>query len=249
MIKETIVAGILAGTVALGALVTYDGGAIVKKATETIAQQAEQLGIYETQQTRLANKINTLKVELADLKLNGTEADQAQIDSLTTEIETLEANIDTAGGEIADRITALEGEVNKANEDAALLDAAVTDAGEIELAMTESQMDRLLDEVPTGYALLKMIAETPQYVVSQTTGMATQLVIDKTIGDINTAHLNLQNQHATANFTVTLEGQEPKVIAPGETIDFGLVRNLDGKTVTILDAFKAEVGKYYLIAE
>lgn len=247
VLKTTIAAGLLGGGLVLGSLVTYDGGAIVQKAQSTITQQAQTLGLMKTQQDRMVTKITSLKDRLAYLEANGTDADQAEIDSLKQKIADYEKNVDTGSTAIADRINALEGEVNKANTDAQALNSTITAAGQLPQTMTESQMDKLLDEVPAGYALLKMINGTPQTVMNKD-NTATKLIIDKTSGDINVARLNISNT-GVQNYYVQLEGQPEKALVGGEAYDFGAVKDLDGRTVVILDAFRAEVGKYYLTAE
>lgn len=248
VLKTTIAAGMLTGGLVLGSLVTYNGGSIVQKAQTKITQQASALNIFKTQQQKLVDTLTAKKAQLADLQANGTAEDQKTIDDLTKQIADIQANVDAGSDQVANRINDLEAEVNKANDDAAALDATVTAAGETATPMLQSQMDQLTDSVPEGYALLKMISGTPQPVIDQNTKTATKLIIDKTDADLTKAHLIVMNQEATKNFTVTVNGQT-KVLTAGETYDFGLVTDFDGKTMTVLDGYGMSVGQYYLMAQ
>lgn len=247
VLKSTIVSGMLAGSLALGALVTYNGGAIIDKAQIKLTEQASALGIMKTQQQKLVETLTAKKAELEDLKKNGTAEDQATIDKLTADIAEIQKNVDSGSEAVANRINDLEAEVNKANTDAAELDATLASVGETPTTMLQSQMDQLTDSVPEGYALLKMINETPQWVYDQNQ-VQTKLQIDKTVADLKTAHLIVINNDQVKNYKITINGAT-QIIAAGATTDLGLVKDLDAKTITINDTSNLLVGKYYLIAQ
>lgn len=247
MLKTTIVSGIMAGSIAFGALVTYNGGAAIDLAQSKITQQAEELGLFKSQQTQLVEKLTAVKERLAYLEENGTDADQAEIDRLTTEAATLQTNIDTAGGQITDEINRLEGEINKANTDAAELEQTVVDAGETPEAMYQSQLDILTDSVPEGYAILKMMSDTPQIVYDKN-GQTTKLTIDKTVANAETAHLVIRND-GSLNYYLTFDNGSEILLAAGEQYDFGLVEDIDAKTLSIKDAYRMDLGNYYLTVQ
>jgi hypothetical protein len=246
--KVVLAGTLLTGGITMGAMTTYNGGSAITAAKDKITQQGVQLGIFKSQSARMVAKIQTQKDRLAYLEANGTEKDQAEIADLKAQIASYETNAEAGGEQMAQRVLDLQAEVDKANTDATALQTTV-DGAKVETAMTESQMDKLLDEVPAGYALLKMLADTPQTVMGAD-GNATKLVIDKNIINGDTANAKLVvNNNGVANYTVTLEGQQPKTIVGGESYDFGLVKDLDGLTLTVKDAYAMEIGKYYLTAE
>jgi uncharacterized coiled-coil protein SlyX len=144
---KAIIAGI-AGTVAVGAMVTWDGGTTVDSAKNKITEAATQIGVFKQNETALVSKVNTLKTEKATLtaevaalkvelqvekdkgvadkaRIVELEAEiaakNAQIAELETEIATLTNDLSDAAGntaEITERIDALEAELNAANEQA-----------------------------------------------------------------------------------------------------------------------------------
>jgi hypothetical protein len=241
--KLALATGLLGGGLVLGSLVTYNGGAIVDKATTKITQQAEELGIYKSQQTRMVEKIQTLKAQVAELELNGNDKDQITIDALNAEIATIEANVDAGSEDVANRINALEAEVTKANDDAAELNVALTEAGETPQALSTYEFDNLMDEAVEGSVLLKMVFDTPQ-IVPNTNNM---LKIDKTTTDIATAELKLINLDSL-NYYYSIDGGEQQVISNQEVI-LGKVTDLDGSIMTITKVGSTVTWTYYLSAE
>lgn len=248
VLKSTIVSGMLAGGLALGALVTYDGGSILDRARTTIATQANQLNVFKSQQDQLAGKLTEAKERLAYLEENGTDADQAEIDSLKTKIADYEANVDAGSEQVANRINDLEAQVTAANDDAKALETTMNENETTAAPMLQSELDVMTDNLPEGYKQLKMMNDTPQ-VVYDMNGTATKLTIDKNVADINTAHLTIINNDQSRPYTITMKDGTKYTAAPASTLDLGLVKSLDAQTLTITDAYNLEVGKYYLMAK
>lgn len=145
----------IAGTITLGAMVTFDGGQALENAGNKISQQAEKLQIFAGNETKLVDSINSMKSQVATLStkrdelqaqvdelIAGGNTDQAKIDSLNAQIDDLEADIvakddkiaslstdlensASNGDEAAQRITALENEVKDANAKAAELQETI----------------------------------------------------------------------------------------------------------------------------
>lgn len=145
---KAILGSAVAGTIALGAMVTYDGGSTVDLAKTKITEAGQQIGVFKSNETKLVGKVNLLKgekatltAEVAELKVqlqaekdkNVTDNERinqleteiaakvAEIAELTAEIATLTADLENATGntaEVVERINALEAELNAANEQA-----------------------------------------------------------------------------------------------------------------------------------
>ena len=109
----------------LGALVTFQGTETIDLAKTTIIELGEKIGIYESNETKLINRINELKVErdglISDLsKYEGMDADEIneQIENLENQIAEYEVQLSNAeknAETLAGRILDLEAEVLKAN--------------------------------------------------------------------------------------------------------------------------------------
>lgn len=245
MLKATIVSGIMAGSIAFGALTTYNGGAAITVAKNTITQQANELGVFKSQQGQLLTTLKDKQARLDYLEENGTERDQAEIKKLNDDITALNANIDSAGGQITDTINQLEGEITKANDDATALEQTVADAGTMPEAAYQSEIDYATGAIPDGVPVLRMINGTPQIVYAQD-GSDSGLKIDKTTTDVKSAHLVVIN-NSMKSFIVTVDGKDTTV-QDGTTVDFGLVETLDAKTLSIKNVNGLAVGQYYLTA-
>jgi hypothetical protein len=246
--KVVLAGTLLTGGITMGALTTYNGGSAISTAKAKITQQGVQLGIFKSQAAQMVAKIQTQKDRLAYLEANGTEKDQAEIASLKQQIADYEKNADLGGDQLAQRILDLQAEVDKANTDSADLQKTV-DNTTTETAMLQSQLDVLTDNVPAGYAQLKMINGTPQIVYKADGTTKTELTIDKTTETVDTAHLTIINNDQSRSYTVVMADGTKTTIAPASTVDLGLVKTLDAKTITIIDAYQLEVGKYYLMAQ
>ena len=242
--KVVLAGGILAGGLGLGSLITYNGGEIIDNAKTKIAQQAEELNIFKSQQVGLSGKIVTLKERLAYLETNGTEKDQAEIATLKQTIADYEANAEAGGEKMAQRILDLEAEVNEANADSVELQASVDAAGDTK-AMSSYQYDVLMDSTE-GYSLFNMIFGTPQIVYDKD-GNATALVIDKTSTGPD-AELVIVNDTMN-NYYYTLDNGTQILIATGSTVTIGKIADLDGSKMLVKDQWSNELSKLYLSAE
>jgi hypothetical protein len=145
---KAIIGSAVAGTIALGAMVTYDGGSTIDLAKTKITEAGQNIGVFKSNETKLIGKVTSLKNEKATLtaqvadlevqlatekaknvtdneRINQLEAQiatkTAEIAELTAEIATLTADLENAVGnaaETVERINALEAELNAANEQA-----------------------------------------------------------------------------------------------------------------------------------
>ena len=91
----------IAGTITLGAMVTFDGGQTLQDAGDKISQQAEKLQIFAGNQTKLVDSINSMKSQVATLSTKRDEL-QAQVDDLIANGTTDQETIDKLNGDIAD---------------------------------------------------------------------------------------------------------------------------------------------------
>ena len=121
-----ITATAITGTaLTLGALVTFQGTETIDLAKTTIIELGEKIGIYETNETKLLNKINELNAERDELILRLSEFKgmepveinekienlENQIEEYETQLSNAEQNAETLAGRILD----LEAEILKAN--------------------------------------------------------------------------------------------------------------------------------------
>lgn len=142
IVANTVAAVGIAGTITLGAMSTWGGGAAITNAKALILQQADSLGIFHTNEGQLLNKISGLKQSVANLNsqittLQGSgTADQTQITNLqkqvsdeNAQIATLNTQLTTSqtnGNALAQRVDDLQAQVDQANKDAADLQATTT---------------------------------------------------------------------------------------------------------------------------
>lgn len=241
MALKTVTASLLAGGIALGAIVSWNGGEIIDRAQEMIQEQAADLNLFGQQQKALVDKIVTMKAELKELLDNGRPEDQARIAELTALIAEAEANVTSDTQAVSDHIEAQEAEMNKANADAAELETTMneTEATPEPAPLSARELAEITDTIPAGYTILGMISDTPQLVPN------TSLTIDKTT-DAN-AELFIANTGSVVYY-LTIDGQKI-TITQGSSVSLGLVKDLDGSSVEITDSYGADKGKYYLSAE
>ncbi|MGL4819024.1 MAG: hypothetical protein ACRC5C_03445 [Bacilli bacterium] len=117
---------IAAATVATGTVVfaatamNFDGSAHLQTVYETFTKATSELNVFKSNETKLMNKVTTLREEIAnlqaqikDLEQNGSPSQQEQIAVLQGEIARLQGELDALRSEKA----ALLEELLKANEE------------------------------------------------------------------------------------------------------------------------------------
>lgn len=117
----------IAGTIAIGALATWNGGSELTGAKNLIVQQADALGIYHTNEGKLLNQVSTLKSQIATLEANGS-TDQTQIASLQAQLKTANDQLTAAqnnGMTLANAVDTQNAAINQANADADSLNTTV----------------------------------------------------------------------------------------------------------------------------
>lgn len=142
IVANTVAAVGIAGTITLGALTQWGGGAAITNAKALIVQQADALGIFHTNEGKLLNKISDLKTnitslnnQITQLQSSGT-ADSTQIASLQAQVtkdqsdlanlNTQLAAANTNGNALAQRVDDLQAQLDQANKDATDLQATTT---------------------------------------------------------------------------------------------------------------------------
>ncbi|MEH7385417.1 FlxA-like family protein [Bacillus sp. JJ1521] len=155
----------LTGAITLGLMTTWNGTDTVNNAITTIQQQAGDLGIYETNENKLVDKINELKTlrdelqgQVATLtsdsntKQETIDSLNVQIEGLNSQIDSLEADVATAntnGETLAQRIDALEAELQEANDDITRLQAELDATTSTDAPLTETEMSAILETQQT----------------------------------------------------------------------------------------------------
>lgn len=152
--KKFMLGAGLASTVAIGSVV-FTGGDIIDQVNTKVAGMFDMISTYESNETKLANKINELKStkkrleeDVDNLMITIQYRDDeistlnSQIADLNRQIEILEGQLGNQNG-LAEEINRLEGEVNRANNKVAelqtILDTPITD-----VPLTEEEMNDVL---------------------------------------------------------------------------------------------------------
>lgn len=142
IISNTVAAVGIAGTITLGALTQWGGGAAITNAKALIMQQADSLGIYHTNEGKLLNKISDLKTNISNLNNQITQlqssgtadstqiaALQGQVTDLTNQLNKAQSDLTAAqtnGNALAQRVDDLQAQLDQANKDAADLQTTTT---------------------------------------------------------------------------------------------------------------------------
>lgn len=154
--KKFIIGAGLASTVVIGSL-EFTGGNIIDQVNSKVAGMFEMISTYESNETKLVNKINELKESKMELKneianlnesLDNKDIEisnlNSQVEELERQIEILDAQLENKKG-LAQEITRLENEVNKANNKVAelqnILERPITDKPLTEIDLEESFME------------------------------------------------------------------------------------------------------------
>lgn len=156
-IVKTVTATVLAGGVALGAMVFWNGSETLNEAKTTITEYAERINLFEDNENALVAKLQELKSVRDNLQ---TQIDQNALD--IEEMALLQTQLDEANAQIAEyeadlqttteRITALENELNKANSEAEQLQLVMDENQTEAQPLSAEEMAALVEEVPAEEA-------------------------------------------------------------------------------------------------
>ena len=185
---KAVIGTAVAGTITLGAMVSFTGTDALDNAKTKLVEQASKIELFASNESQLVGKINGMKQQVdaltterdtlqaqLDEALDGGTADkqtiadlQAQIAELNTQIETLESektqletdleNTADNGSEAAQRINDLEAEIQKANTEAAELQETVDGLSSTSEPMTQEEIDAL----GTGETVTDPEPDTPE---------------------------------------------------------------------------------------
>lgn len=162
----------IAGTLALGAMTTWNGGDALTAAKSKITQEADALGIFHTNEGRLLNKVSALKSNISDLTnqitalQQGGDASAAQIADLQSKLDKANADLKSTQDQLAQagtnenvmaqRIDDLTAQLDKANADAATLQqtvdtttVATSDGAAVDAAVGDTTTPPPTDTTPT----------------------------------------------------------------------------------------------------
>lgn len=249
MAFKTVTAALLAGGITLGAIVMWDGGAIIDNAQEMIQEQAAELNLFGQQQKQMVAKIQEMRAELEDLYANGTPKDQARIAELETAITEAEAAVTSDTAAVKDHIEKQAAQMAQANADAKELEETMVAVGDTPEAMTEREFQEALNGefvLPEGYKLLQMFSGTPQIVPNT----YNELTIDKTIAEDGTksSELTITSKFGGSSYVAILDGNKITVNS-GSTVSLGMIADLEGSLLEVQSTSGNTFGKFYLSAE
>lgn len=184
----------ISGTIAIGALVTWNGGSALEAAKSKIVAQAESMGIYKSNETKLITKANTLKNKIADLNaqietLKATGGDQtAKIAELQTELSNTQTELDKTkadlvaaqsnGEKLGQAVDDLTAQLEQANADAAALQKTVdetnaeqSDQAAVDNALAEGATTETTPEAPEPQP--DPVVTQPSFTANETIAMVT----------------------------------------------------------------------------
>jgi myosin heavy subunit len=268
-----VIAAGIAGTVTLGAMVTWGGTDALQSAKTKITQQAEAMGIYKSNETKLIEKAKSLKTQIA--QLNETIADlqsaggdnQAMIEDLTNQLANKQIELDkltedlakaqTNGENLAQRIDDLTAELDKANAEADALQVTVntTNAPISDQAAVDEAIDGTVVTDPATNPTVEPIGTNPDGSAAKQIWMLTDVPYSMTSdGSIK---LNVLTDDTVVIINTTDYDRKVTVLGvtttvPAQSINgvaIGTMSELNNHNLTLANQYGSTMGVYYLMAK
>lgn len=267
MLKGVIATTVL-GTVAIGTLVGWNGGAVIDSAKDKITEQSSQLNIFKANENKLVKKLNTVNAEIALLEMDKEELEakvaelleaggdqitlindlKAQVASKTNEITSLTAERDAlqaeddssqADGEaLGAEAQRLQAQLNQANTDAAALQEALDTAETV--TVDQEAVDNALAGVITDTGTTPPIEVVNPTGETQVTDSA-NIKMKTGLPVFLTAKMSLDVQNGQV--VIINKGLAASVVVNGATIK--LPAGDTGDTITAIGA-PADLDKHNL---
>lgn len=180
--KKFMVGAGLASSIAIGSVV-FTGGDIIDRVNTKVADMFDMISTYESNETKLAEKVNELKSNKESLlseidRLTQEDSGkneqiknlEGQVKDLQSEINELEDQLGNKDGLLAE-ITRLEGEVSKANNKVAELES-ILNRPINDIPLTDSEIDELLSSTHKFDGTIYFTSESADETVVQLSSYA-----------------------------------------------------------------------------
>lgn len=245
----------IAGSLSLGVMTTWNGGASLTAAKNKIVQEADALGVYHTNEGKLLNKISTLNAQISQLQISGN-ADQTQIASLQTQVNNLNTQLAQSGtnqNTLAQRADDLTAQLDQANSDATDLQSTVdnttftaSDQASVDTA-TNGVTAPPTDTTTTASASVETQA-AGSVQVHMLTGVPYAFTSDgqiklNTLQDGTVVMTNAEPYAVTA----TVNGQSYTIPTDGTAVTIGDVNTLDQHNMTVTGQYNQAIGNGYFL--